>query len=127
MEQRIFHKQKLYALLAGLIGIITCFLPWWSLGFFGSVNGLQDVGILVFFTFLGAMACCFMGDTSKPFRAKMRFMAVGCFAGAALFTLVQFARVSAFAVTAVGIWLSFLAGIAGAVIVLVFKSRATGK
>ena len=123
MEQRIFHKQKLYALLAGLVGVITCFLPWWSLGFFESVNGLHDIGILVFFTFLGAMACCFMGDKSKPFQAKMRLMAVGCFAGAVLFTLVQFARVSGFAGTAVGIWLSLLAGIAGAIIVLVLKAE----
>jgi hypothetical protein len=123
MEQRIFHKQKLYALLAGTVGVITCFLPWWSLGFFGSVNGLHDIGILVFFGFLGAIACCFMGDKSKPFQAKMQLLAVGCFTGAALFTLVQFARVSGFAGTAVGIWLSFLAGIAGAVVVLVLKSE----
>ena len=69
------------------------------------------------------MACCFMGDKSKPFQAKMRLMAVGCFAGAVLFTLVQFARVSGFAGTAVGIWLSLLAGIAGAIIVLVSKAE----
>ena len=109
--------------LPGRWGWSLVFFPDGLWVFFGSVNGLHDIGILVFFGFLGAIACCFMGDKSKPFQAKMQLLAVGCFTGAALFTLVQFARVSGFAGTAVGIWLSFLAGIAGAVVVLVLKSE----
>jgi peptidoglycan/LPS O-acetylase OafA/YrhL len=119
MEQMNFHKQKLYALIAGIAGVISCFLPWWSLGFFGSINGMHDLGIIVFLGFLGGIVCCFLDDRSKPFDGQMKLIAAGCFAGAALFTLIQFIRASSF--TAFGIWLSFLAGIAGAVIVYVLK------
>jgi hypothetical protein len=119
MEQMNFHKQKLYALIAGAVGIISCFLPWWSMGFFGSVSGMHDLGIIVFLGFVGGIVCCFIGDKTRPFYGQIKLIAAGCFAGAALFTSIQFVRVSSF--TTFGIWLSFLAGIAGAVIVYVLK------
>ncbi len=121
MEQMNFHRQKLYALVAGVVGIISCFLPWWTIGFFGSTNGLHDLEIIVFLGFLGGLACCFLGDRSKPFYGQMKLIAAGCFAGAALFTLIQFIRVSAYVGTGLGVWLSFLAGVAGVVIVYVLK------
>lgn len=121
MEQMNFHKQKLYALIAGIVGVISCFLPWWSLGFFGSINGMHDLGIIAFLGFLGGIACCLLEDKTKAFEGQMRLIAAGCFAGAAIFTLIQFARVSGFVGTGFGLWLSFLAGIAGAVIVYVLK------
>lgn len=119
MEQMNFHKQKLYALIAGVVGVISCFLPWWSMGFFGSISGMHDLGIIVFLGFLGGIVCCFMGDRTRPFDGQMKLIATGCFAGAVLFTLIQFVRVSSF--TTFGIWLSILAGVAGAVLVYVVK------
>jgi hypothetical protein len=121
MEQMNFHKQKLYALIAGIVGVISCFLPWWSLGFFGSINGMHDLGIIAFLGFLGGIACCFLDDKTKAFEGQMRLIAAGCFAGASIFTLIQFARVSGFVGTGFGLWLSFLTGIAGAIIVYVLK------
>jgi hypothetical protein len=122
-----FHKQKLYALIAAGIGIIAMFLPWWkiSIGFGGfggmstSVNGMRDLGILAFLGFAGAGVLIFLGDKTKPFEGQFKMIAAGCFAGAALFTLIQFLRQTQFA--SFGIWLSLLSGIAGAVIVYVLR------
>lgn len=121
MEPFHFHKQKLYALIAGIVGIISCFLPWWSLGFFGSVNGMHDLGLIAFLGFLGGIICCFLEDRTRPFDGQIKLIAAGCFAGAALFTLIQFVRVSSYAGTGLGLWLSFLAGVAGAVVIYVLK------
>lgn len=119
MDQMNFHKQKLYALIAGVVGIISCFLPWWSLGFFGSINGMHDLGIIAFLGFAGGIACCFLEDKTKPFAGQFKMIAAACFGAAALFTLIQILRVSSF--LSFGIWLSLLCGIAGAVIVYVLK------
>src|ERR1700741_734988 len=98
MEQMNFHKQKLYALIAAGVGVISCFLPWWSfsLGAFGgySVNGMHDLGILTFLGFIGGGVFSFLGDKTKPFEGQFKLIAACCFAGAALFTLIQFLRAS---------------------------------
>jgi hypothetical protein len=116
------HKQKLYALIAAVVGIIACFLPWWSFGFGGfgvSVNGMHDLGILAFLGFIGAGILSFLGDKTKPFDGQFKMLTAGAFALAALITLIQFLRVSTG--SSFGIWISLLAGIAGAVIVYVLK------
>ena len=132
MEQMKFHKQKLYALIAAAVGLISCFLPWWSFktsflgqSFGGSVNGLHDLGIIAFLGYIGAGACCFLGDKMKPVEGQYKLIAAGCFAGAALFTLIQFLRASSF--TGIGIWLSLIAGVAGAVVVYVLKPEQLDK
>ena len=65
MEQMNFHKQKLYALIIAGVGVIACFLPWWSVSFgmFGGVsyNGMHDLGILSFLGFIGAGVVTFIG------------------------------------------------------------------
>jgi nicotinamide riboside transporter PnuC len=124
MDQMNFHKQKLYALIAGIVGLISCFLPWWSLGFFGSISGMHDLGIIAFFGFAGGVACCFLDDKSKPFAGQFKMIAAACFAAAALFTLIQIVRVSSF--LAIGIWLSLLSGVAGAIIVYLLKPEQIG-
>ena len=135
MEQMNFHKQKLYALIAGAVGFISCFLPWWStpgISFLGqdmggySVNGMHDLGIIAFLGFIGGIACCFIDNNKmRPFEGQMKLIAAGCFAGAALFTLIQFMRASSY--TSFGIWLSLLAGIAGAVVIWVVKPEQLEK
>jgi hypothetical protein len=129
MEQMNFHKQKLYALIAAGIGVIAMFLPWWKISFGGifglgggmstSINGMRDLGILAFLGFAGAGVVSFLGDKTKPFDGQFKLIAAGCFAGAGLFTLIQFLRQTSF--TSFGIWLSLIAGIGGAVIVYVLK------
>ena len=134
MEQMNFHKQKLYALIAGAIGVISCFLPWWSFSasFMGqsfggySVSGMHDLGIIAFLGFAGAVAICFlMGDKTRPFEGQAKLIAAGCFAGAALFTLIQFLRAPSY--SSFGMWLSFIAAVAGAVIVYVLKPEQLEK
>lgn len=127
MEQMNFHKQKLYALIAGIVGVISCFLPWWSFSISflgqsfggGSVNGMHDLGIIVFLGFAGGVALCFLGDKSKPFDGQFKMIAAACFGGAALFTLIQFLRATSY--TSYGLWLSLVCGIAGGVIIWVLK------
>lgn len=134
MDQLNFHKQKLYALIAAGIGVIAMFLPWWKISFGGifkvsgmgaSVNGMHEIGIIAFLGFAGAAVLCFMGDKTKPFEGQLKLIAAGCFAGAALITLIQFLRASSF--TGIGIWLSLIAGIGGAVIVYVLKPEQLEK
>jgi hypothetical protein len=130
MEQMNFHKQKLYALILAGVGIISCFLPWWSFSFgmFGgaSVNGMHDLGILTFLGFLGAGVVTFIGgDKSKPFAGQFKMIAAACFGGAALFALIQFLRISSGA--SYGIWLAIAAGIAGGVVVYVLKPEQLDK
>lgn len=124
MEQINLHKQKLYALIVAAVGLISVFLPWWSidLGFLGShsQNGMKDLGILTFLGFIGAGGIIFlMGDKTKPFDGQAKLISAACFAGAGLFALIQLLRFSR--ATSFGLYLAILAGIAGAVIVYVLK------
>src|ERR1043165_2665798 len=101
------HKQKLYALIAAAVGIIACFLPWWSFGLAGfgmSVSGMHDLGILAFLGFVGAGILSFLGDKTKPFDGQFKMLTAGAFALAALITLIQFLRVSSG--SSFGIWIS---------------------
>ena len=55
-------------LIAAAVGIISMFLPWFSISSaFGNanVNGMNGLGILVFLCFLAAGALAFMGDQTK--------------------------------------------------------------
>jgi len=127
MEQMNFHKQKLYALIAGVVGVISCFLPWWSFSISflgqrfggGSINGMHDLGIIAFLGFAGGIALCFLEDKTKPFEGQFKLIAAACFGGAALFTLIQFLRATSY--TSYGLWLSLVCGVAGAVIIWVVK------
>lgn len=123
MEQMNFHKQKLYALIAAGVGVIAMFLPWWKVSYMGfvggSISGMHELGILAFLAFAAAGVLSFMGDKTKPFDGQNKTIVAACFAGAAAITLIQYLRQTSFA--SFGIWLSLLAGIAGAVIVYVLK------
>ena len=128
MEKMNFHKQKLYALIVAAIGVIAVLLPWWQLdfGFVNqSVNGLRDVGILTFLGFLGAGIVTFIDkDKTLPFTGQTKMIVAACFAGAGLFALIAFLRQTHF--TAFGLWLSILAGVAGAALVWVIKPEQLG-
>jgi hypothetical protein len=130
MEQMNFHKQKLYSLIIAGVGLISCFLPWWSFSFGGfggySINGMHDLGIITFLGFIGAGVVTFIGgDKTKPFEGQFKLIAAGCFGGAGLFALIQFLRASTGA--SFGVWLAILAGIAGVVVVYVLKPEQLNK
>jgi hypothetical protein len=124
-----FHRQKLYALIAAIVGFIAVFLPWYkmtlNLGFnFGgrgqSINGLRDMGIIAFLGFIAAGVVTFaMGDKTKPYAGDAKMIAGFGFAAAGLFTLITFLQQTRF--TSFGIYMSLIAGIAGTLLVFFIK------
>lgn len=65
MNFETMSKQRKMILIAAAVGIISMFLPWFSISsLFGnvSVSGMNGLGILVFLCFLAAGALAFMGD-----------------------------------------------------------------
>lgn len=119
-----FHKQKLYALIAAIVGFIAVFLPWYkvSYGFIAaqSTNGLRDMGIIVFLGFIAAGVVTFvMGDKTKPYGGDAKMIAGISFAAAGLFTLITLLQQSKY--TSFGLYLSLIAGIAGTILVFVVK------
>jgi peptidoglycan/LPS O-acetylase OafA/YrhL len=123
MDQIKLHKHKMLALVAAALGIISCFLPWWSIGIGPlsySISGLHDLGILVLLAFIAAAVLTFgMGDKSMIFEEKQKLYVSIAFGVAALFSLIQYLKQTDF--TAFGLWLSLLVAIAGGVLVYVVK------
>jgi predicted membrane channel-forming protein YqfA (hemolysin III family) len=123
MDQIKLHKHKMLALVAAALGIISCFLPWWSIGIGPlsySISGLHDLGILVFLAFIAAAVLTYgMSDKSMIFEEKQKLYVSIAFGVAALFTLIQYLKQTEF--TAFGLWLSLLVAVAGGVIVYVVK------
>ena len=65
MNFQTMSNQRKMILIAAAVGVIAMFLPWWSMGIFGSVNGMHGEGILVFLCFVGAGVLAVMGDQTK--------------------------------------------------------------
>lgn len=125
MDQMKFHKQKLFAIIAAVLGFISCFLPWWNVGFAGlgvSVSGLRDLGILVFLAFIAAgVLTIISGDRTKAFDDSSRLYTGICFGVAAVFTIIQMFKTNEFTTNGAGIWLSLLCGAAGVFITLLLR------
>jgi hypothetical protein len=119
------HKQKLYALIVAAIGLLSCFLPWWSFGggsYMGyrapsiSVSGMHDLGIIAFLAFAGAGVVTFvMGDKTKPFEGQVKTIVAACFAGAGGIALIQLLR--SMHGLGFGIFIAIAAGVIGALFV----------
>jgi hypothetical protein len=120
MEKMNFHKQKLYSLIFAGVALIAIFLPWFSLGFFGSVNGFRSWGMLSFFGTLGVAAACLLGDKALPFDDTFKKVALASFGAIVLGALIFFIKLSdGFGSSSgFGLWLTLIAGIAGLVWVL---------
>jgi len=89
MNFQTMNKQRKFILIAAAAGVIAMFLPWIRISFFGmssSVNGMHDLGILVFFCFAGAGVVAFLGDQTKNLDKTSWFIALVC---GALATLVM--------------------------------------
>jgi hypothetical protein len=111
------HKQKLYSLIFAAAALIGMFLPWFSLGFFGSVNGFHGWGILSFLGILGVGAACFLGgDKLLPFDETFKKVALGSFGAIILGALIFLIQIEFHA--GFGIWLTIIAGVLGLVWVL---------
>jgi hypothetical protein len=90
MDFATLHKQRLYIMIASLVGVISMFLLWINIPFFGSTNGLHDSGILILFAFIGAGVLAYLGDQKKPLPKTNWLGVLGCGAGILLFWLINF-------------------------------------
>ena len=74
MNFHTMSKQKKFILIASAAGVISMFLPWVSISLFGytqSVNGMHDIGILVFLCFLASGIIAYLGDQTKNLDRNM--------------------------------------------------------
>ena len=99
MNFQTMNKQRKFVLIAALVGIISCFLPWFTVSVFGyssSVNGMHSWGLLAFAGFIGAGVAAFLGDQTKTMASTYWFVALACGALAVLGVLLYFLRISSF-------------------------------
>lgn len=92
MNFQTMSKQRKFVLIAAAVGVVSMFLPWVSISLFGytqSVNGMHDIGILVFLCFLASAAVAYLGDQTKNLERNM--WAVVLIAGAiAILSVIYF-------------------------------------
>lgn len=116
MEQMNFHKQKLYALILAVIAFISLFLPWISMGMFGSANGFRGWGLLSFLGVIGVVGSCFLGDKSAPFDDTFKKVALGSFAATSVGALIFYFNLGSGFIrldSGFGLWLCLVLGILG--------------
>ena len=118
MDFTTLNKQRKFALIAAVVGIISIFLPWISVSGLGlsiSENGFHSYGVMVFLGFIGAAVLTIIGDQTKPLDKTMWFVELIAGAIALIFTLIFMSSLSgAESVGAgygIGLWLSILASI----------------
>ncbi len=115
MNFSTMSRQRKFVLIAAVIGVISMFLPWLSIPFLGSVNGMHGSGILVFICFVAAGIIAYLGDQTKNLDNTM--WAITLVAGAIAFLLVLYFIIEASgngvfgSVTGFGLYISGLASI----------------
>lgn len=70
MNFQQINKQRKFIIVGAALGLIACFLPWFSYGV-GSVNGMSGIGVLVFILFIAAGLLALTGDQKANIPAKM--------------------------------------------------------
>lgn len=115
-------------LIAAVAGVISMFLPWWSidLPFLGSesINGMRDWGLLVFICLLAAGAIAFLGNqaTSLP---QVNWMAVLIAGGlASLIMVIHLINPPEFVNAAFGFYLTLIASVG--VVAFAYLNRTAG-
>jgi hypothetical protein len=95
MSHSSYHRQRIYTLIAGSVGIISLFLPWFtvSASAFGynqskSTNGFEDNGSLVFIAFIASIVACFIGDKTRQFVQTSWYVAIAS-GGVALIAVIM--------------------------------------
>ncbi|RYE51831.1 MAG: SHOCT domain-containing protein [Sphingobacteriales bacterium] len=94
MSISFLHRQRIYTLIAGCIGIFSLFMPWFtvSASAFGynqskSTNGFEDNGSVVFLAFMASIVACFIGDKTKQFMHTSWWIAISS-GGVAILTII---------------------------------------
>ena len=134
-DKNEFTKQKQILLLAAAVGIIGAFLPWASVSVMGisqSVNGLSGDGIITLVLFAVAGYLSFKGDKKEVLSGNSLYIIVGAFGIAGLIGLYDInqmgqvtglAAIGASASIGIGLYLTLLAGAAGAILPFVIKEK----
>ncbi len=130
MNFQTMSKQRKFVLIAAAIGVISTFLPWWSISVFGytsSVNGFHGMGILAFLCFAGAGVMAYLDDqTTNLDKAKWTATLIaGAVAALIVIWYIIDASSSAFgSYLGFGIYLAALAGIG--IVLAAFIYRTPG-
>ena len=117
MNFQTMNKQRKFILIAAVVGIISMFLPWVRISFFGistSANGMHGSGILVFLCFIGAGVVAFLGDQTKNLDKTFWFIALACGALASLIMVWNLIDVmgGGMSFLSIGFYLAVLAAVA---------------
>lgn len=126
MENLGFHKSKLYSLILAGVGLISLFLPWFSLAGWASKNGLGSWGLLVLVGIGLVAAACFMGNKALTFDEMGRKLVLGGFgamAGGAAIYLIRIltaggGRYGVKLSPGIGLFLGLAAGVIGLLLAL---------
>jgi hypothetical protein len=76
MNFQQLNKQRKFIIVGAALGLIACFLPWFSYGM-GSINGMNGIGVLVFFLFIAAGLLALAGDQKANIPSKMWLPVLG--------------------------------------------------
>ena len=76
MNFQQLSKQRKFIIVGAALGLIACFLPWFSYGM-GSINGMNGIGVLVFILFIGAGLLALVGDQKANIPSKMWLPVLG--------------------------------------------------
>jgi hypothetical protein len=124
------HKQRLFIVIAGVLGIIAAFLPWAKVSFFGitaSVSGTDGgdgwISLGLFAAAIGIAAAT--GDRNGELEANMKKAVGGIGAGAVGFMLIELVGSIGFDLASYGVYLSLLAGVVVMAIPFAVKGDGT--
>lgn len=130
MNLQLMHKQRLFVMIIAVIGVISVFLPWVTVGgIFGdslNANGFKGGGIVVFLALLAVIVLAFMGDQTKA-EERAKWM-ITLLAGtvALLFAIIKLSQISGSAFGLVspgyGLWIALAASLAVIIAAWFFKS-----
>ncbi|HEY5370578.1 MAG TPA: hypothetical protein VIJ75_16455 [Hanamia sp.] len=76
MSFQQLNKQRKLIIVGAALGLIACFLPWFSYGM-GSINGMNGIGVLVFILFIAAGLLALAGDQKANIPSKMWLPVLG--------------------------------------------------
>jgi hypothetical protein len=125
MSQLNFHKQKLYALIAAAIALISLLLPWVNINFLGyttSANGIRGWGILSLIGVIGVAGLTFMTEKMMEYTQPFKNYVTICFGAIALGAVLFLLRKNSMAGgiygtdivhTGIGLWICLVAGLGG--------------
>lgn len=94
MNFQTMNKQRKFILVAAAVGVISMFLPWVSVGGYGSVSGFSAGGIayLILLGFAAAGIVCIMGNQLLPLEKTFWFVALAGGGLAAILLVINFLR-----------------------------------